>query len=413
MTALQQVRTLPGLRMLAGLMLFLGAHNAALYPYQSLVALGHFGLPEAMFAAMLVIASAASVTASVLFGLLGDQSGARRRIAIATALCSTLGLALMLALPGPWTFLLFHGLLLPISWSLYGQAFSMARVLAKGDSNARAGVLATLRAGLSASYLAMLLVWTGAFALGFDVMAVYGAAAVMSLGLLVLVLFRWPADDGHAGAIAPTGQKLWQSFRDLADPAVALRLGCLGAITSAGGLYMVLIPLIFAASPLRGNAEVALYVGMVAGWEVPFMLLLPRIAGRIGRTALIGIGAAIYTCHLALLPVLTDSAALWLLPLFAGLGGAAILTLPIGYYQDLMVDRPGAASSLIAMQKLVSDVLAAGAFMAGLALGGYEGAAILGTLLALGGGLGLMLADRGGLPQPRFITRRAVPAEQG
>ncbi len=408
MSALQQVRSQPALRMIAGLMLLLGGHNAALYPYQSLVALDRIGLSEATFAAMLVMASASAVTASVLIGLLGDKTGARRRIAIVTALCSALGLGMMLLAPGPLTFLLFHGVLLPISWSLYGQAFSMARLVADGDSAARAGVLSTLRAGMSASYLGMLLFWAVAFAFGFDVMAVYVTGAVMSLGLLTLILTRWPADGRAAGESAPAGPKVLQSFRDLAVPQVLLRLLCLGAVTSAGALYMVLIPLIFDASPSRDNGDVALYVGMVAGWEVPFMLLLPRIAGRMKRTTQMVLGAAIYTCHLALLPLLTETAAVWALPLLAGFGGAAILTLPIGYYQDLMVGRPGAASSLIALQKLASDILAAGAFMAGFAFGSYETTAILGTLLALAGAIGLHLADREGLPLLPY-ARRDLP----
>jgi hypothetical protein len=67
--------------------------------------------------------------------------------------------------------------------------------------------------------------------------------------------------------------------------------------------------------------------------------------------------------------------------------------LPIPYYQDLMRGRPGTAASMLALQKLVTDVLTAGAFALGTAIGGFETVAVMGTAVALGGALGLFLVD--------------------
>jgi hypothetical protein len=99
----------------------------------------------------------------------------------------------------------------------------------------------------------------------------------------------------------------------------------------------------------------------------------------------------IYAAFLMLLPPLAPTAAVWLLPVLAGMGGAAILTLPIPYLQDLMADRPGTGSSLIAVQKVTADMLCAGAFTLGTALGGYALAAWLGAGMAIAGA-GLLLA---------------------
>jgi hypothetical protein len=159
---------------------------------------------------------------------------------------------------------------------------------------------------------------------------------------------------------------------------------------------MMTVSLVFDASPLRGPSDVALYVGLVAGWEVPFMLMLPRIAGRVPRAGLIALGTATYGVHLALLPFLAESPLLWLLPLFAGLGGAAVLILPISYYQDLLERRPGAATSLLGVQKLVADVFVAGVFALGMAIEGLKAVALMGTGLSLMGALALYLADRRG-----------------
>ena len=93
-------------------------------------------------------------------------------------------------------------------------------------------------------------------------------------------------------------------------------------------LYFVLIPLVFEATPGRSNADVALHVGPIAGWEVPFMLL-PRFLGHILRTRMILWGTALHVCRLVLMPVLAATPAIWVTIFVAGLGGAAMLILPI------------------------------------------------------------------------------------
>ncbi len=101
MTAYSSVLRHPTLRLIAAMMLLLGMHNASVYPYQSLIAIERIGLSKPAFSLMLVMASAIAVTSSVLFGILGDQHGHRRRIALGTACASSLGIAVMLINPAP------------------------------------------------------------------------------------------------------------------------------------------------------------------------------------------------------------------------------------------------------------------------------------------------------------------------
>ena len=80
----------------------------------------------------------------------------------------------------------------------------------------------------------------------------------------------------------------------------------------------------------------------------------------------------------------------------AGLGAAPILTLPIGYWHELMHGRPGTAAALMALQRLAGDLLAAAGFAIGTAIGGYTTAALIGGGLAMVGAITLWLADRRG-----------------
>lgn len=384
----------PAIRLVMLCLLLLGVLNSSIYPYQSLIGLKVAGLSEPAFAAMLVMASAVAVSASVLLGMVADGRAARRRIALGTAGIAMTGVILMLTVQGPVAMVLAHGLLFPIASSMYGQFFALVRLARDEVGPAREATLATIRSSMSLSFLAMLVIWTFAFGAGVGVMWVYASALVAALTLVALIWRDWPRDGRTAWEDRPSGLNLREALAEIARRPILTRVLLLGAIASAGNLYMILVSLVFNATPGRGTADVALYVGLVAGWEVPCMLLLPRLALRYSRRTLLLAGTAFYVMHLALMPLLAATPWVWALTLLAGIGGTAIITLPIGYYQDLLPDRPGTAGAMLAVQKLVSDTFAATAFASGMALGGVEATALTGTALALIGAAGLWWADR-------------------
>jgi MFS transporter, SET family, sugar efflux transporter len=385
----------PVLRLLALILGLIGAINASLFPYQSLIAIERIGLSDAGFAAVLLVASVAGVAAALVAGIVSDQRANRRLVALVTACLAVLGPLLMGLAPSPATLVLCHALLMPIAGSLYGQTFALVRLASADRPNERDGILASLRAVLSVTFLGMLLLWSVAFGRGLDVMAVYALATLASALLVVLIWRDWPADGVSTWKDPPSGLSVLQSLREIAVPRVLARIAILGAISAASILYMVLVSLVFAQTPGRGTSATALFVALVAGFEVPFMLLLGRVTPRFGRLQVMAAGAAIYAAFLVLLWPLAPTAAVWLLPVLGGMGGAAILTLPIPYLQDLMADRPGTGSSLIAVQKVTADLLCAGAFTLGTALGGYALVAWLGAAMAIAGaGLLLVLDQR-------------------
>lgn len=393
MTTLAVLRD-PTLRLIAWALLLMGALNASVYPYQSLVGIERIGLSEPAFALILVSASLVSVTASLLLGILSDQRANRRRIALFTAASGAAGVGLMLIAPSPLTFALCHGLLFPVYSSLYGQVFALARLARSEDGATRDAILSTIRSAMSLSFLAMLVFWTVAFGWGIGVMAVYVSASLAAVALAALLTVQWPRDGQTHWQDQPSGLNFRAAMAELATPRILIRLLLLGAIASAGNLYMILTSLVFDASPTRDAGTTALYIGLVAGWEVPFMLLLPLITHRFSRATLIAGGTLLYVTHLALMPVLTETAWLWVLPLLAGLGGTTILTLPIAYYQDLLAGRPGTAGAMLALQRLVSELLAAFAFAAGSFIGGHTATALLGAGVAVTGAMALLWIDR-------------------
>ena len=393
MTALRLVLATPVFRMLAGIIGLMGVFNASIVPYQSLIGIERIGLSHNAFAAVMVLASAIGVTTAVYVGILTDQKANRRKIALITACFGFAGVALMLIWPSPLTFIIANGLLMPVAGSLFGQAFALNRLASFAHPTQREGIQATVRSSMSVTFLAMLIFWTFAFGAGTDVMAIYITGGLASLGLVLLILTSWPHDGQTTWADKPSGLKLSKALAQLARPTVSLRLFCLGAVISSGVLYMVVISLVFEEAPGRTTADVALYVGLVAGWEVPFMLLLPRYLGHLPRARLILIGTAIYICHLVFMPYLAPTPAIWAMTFVAGFGGTAMLILPISYYQDLLASQPGTAAALMALQKLVGDIFAALAFTIGTAYGGYWLVVLIGGGFALTGAFALWWLD--------------------
>lgn len=392
MTSLAQIFGSPALRVAAMAMLLLGVQNASIGPYVSLIAIERIGLSENAFSIMVTVGAIVAVISAVAFGVLGDQRGQRRGIAIFTAGASLAGLAALMLVPSPMTLLLCHALLLPLGSSLYGQVFALTR-LASPQEKGRDAVQGTVRAAMSISFMATLLFWTFAFGAGADVMWTFTAGSLAAAALLALMLLGWPRAGQRGLQDAPTGQSLGAALRDLARPAVALRLAILGVLSSGFMLYFILVGLVFDASKTRDASDVALYVGMVAGWEVPLLMLMPRLVAYIPRATLIALGAGLYALHILLMPIWVDSAWLWAGTLIAGIGGTAAIGLTIGYYQDLLHGRPGAAGSLLAVQKLVADLTAAGIFAIGALLGGYQMAANIGAVVIVGAAILLWAAD--------------------
>jgi MFS transporter, SET family, sugar efflux transporter len=372
-----------------------GAIVCSFGPYFSTLAVKTYGFGDRGFAVLLALSTAVSVAASVAGGIRADQTAERRNVTLAAVLSLALGLALMTLVPGPLVFALFAALLLPLGSVTFGQVFALARLAAtRHPAEERDGIMAVIRALFAAPFVVVLPLWALAFSQGVELWAIFPVGLMLAAGMLALVLRHWPEDRQAGWRDQPSGLSFRAALAEMGHRPVALRVLALGAVNAATTIYLAILALVMVPAVGRDMADVALYFGIVAGLEVPFMLMLPRLTRGIDRTRLILAGAALYAVHVALLPVLAGSPAVWLLVWPAAIGGAVILTVPIAYLQDLLADRPGAGASLMAVQRLVGDVLAALCFALGTAVAGYGTVAVLGVIVSLAGAGGLWLADR-------------------
>ncbi len=395
MSAIRLCLTDPALRA-AGLVIVLqGAIVCSFGPYFSTLAVNTYGFGDRGFAVLLALSSVMSVAASVYGGIRADQTANRRQVTLAAVVSLALGMGLMTVVPGPWVFALVAAVLLPVGSVTFGQVFALARMAAtRHPEGERDGIMAVIRALFALPFVVVLPLWALVFAQGAAVTAVFPAGLLLSGGMLLVVLRRWPQDGTTAWEDRPSGLSFRAALAEMGQPRLAARVLALGAVNAAATIYIAIVSLVLVADVGRGVADVALYVGLVAGLEVPFMLALPRLTRGMDRTLLILTGAALYAVHVALLPVLAGSALVWVLVLPAAVGGAITLTVPIAYLQDLLADRPGAGASLMALQRLAGEVIAAVCFALGTILAGYGLVAALGVVVSIAGAGALCWADR-------------------
>lgn len=395
MSAIRLCLADPALRA-AGLVIALqGAIACSFGPYFSTLAVNSFGFGDRGYAILLALSSLASVSASVVGGIRADQTANRRQVTLLAVCSLLLGTLLMTMVPGPLVFALTAALLIPVSSITFGQVFALARLAAsRYPEDARDGIMAVIRALFAAPFVVVLPLWSLAFAAGSPVTAIFPVGLILAAVMLLAVLRLWPSDKAVTWDDRPSGLSFRAALAEMGRPRIAARVLALGAVTGASTLYMAIISLVMVADVGRGTKDVALYVGLVAGLEVPFMLALPRFTRGIGRPTLILLGAILYALHVALLPVLAGSPLVWALIWPAAIGGAMTLTVPIAYLQDLMADRPGAGASLMAVQRLAGDVIAATCFALGTALAGYGTVAVLGVAASLIGAAALWATDR-------------------
>lgn len=384
----------PALRAAALLSFLLGALVCSVGPFVSILAVHTFGLGDRGYAAVLVFSTGLSVAASVWVGIRADQTMNRRGLALLALALQAAGLALLVVAPGPVSFLAFHCLLGPLGSTVFGQIFALARLAASTHPpEVRDGVLTVVRAIFAAPFVLVLPLWSVAFRQGVDLLAVYPASLVMAVTMLAVTLFAWPRDGATTWQDARSGLSFRAALREIANPGLMARVAALGAINGMTTIYVALIGLLLVPAIGRGPQDVALYFGIVAGLEVPFMLATP-LAGRwLPRTWLILAGTALYALHVLLMPMAAPHSWLWLLMLPAAAGGAVILTVPIAYLQDLLASRPGTGASLMALQRLAGDVMAAACFAIGTAISGYALVAILSVTLGLLGAVALVIWD--------------------
>lgn len=390
-TALQD----PLLRVAFVCILLMGPAVASVSPFQSVIGIERLGLSNAVYAFVVTTGSLFSVVASIAVGIVIDQTRSYQKILIICTLIGLLAGFVMGFAPSVASFLIVHLILFPIAATTFTQYFTLAAVAAERNPVLDKDVgLSVIRAGFAGTFAISPPLWGIALARGADLMSVYWVLAATSVIILIVLFSLWPKNEDIPADEKGSGLSFREAIKELVAGPILARLGLVTLVTSANGLYAILLGLMIVGRLGGQESDVGWFAGGVALVELPVMLGGSLLLKKYSRVQVILVGAIVYAFSLLALAVTPSMAMAWWLILPFGVGAGIILAIPVGYIQDLVAHRPGAGSALISMSHFGGLLTASAIFAAGSEFVGYSGVAALGAVIALCAGLVLFQLDR-------------------
>lgn len=383
------------LRMLGFTSILFGAVVASIVPYQSLIGIKIMGISNTHYAVLLAVSLLVSVAASTFVGIVTDQRPSRKLMALLATSFLIVSAMLMWIGNNATAFVLAHAVLIPISATLFSQIFALTRLCTqKLPAIDRDGILVVIRTLFAVPFAVVLPLWGLAIDGGLPLVSVYQGVLVLGVVLLIIIVRYWPSDSAATWVESKSKLGFFASLGEITTPQILTRVILMGAVHAGSTLLGILLALVFDATPERGAGDVGVFFGTFVALEVILTSLVTVLLRHLTRLHIIAIGGLSYAIFLVFLPALAPSVWVWILIFPAAAGGAFLHALTISYLQDLLEDRAGAGASLMALQKMVADGLAATIFAVGAAISGYHVVAYIGGTVVVFGICALLWIDR-------------------
>lgn len=384
----------PSLRVLALLVFFFGTTGAAVSPYSAIIGIQELHLSNSTFATLMFAGSVVNVMASMMMGIFADRIGNYRTSIIYVSLFGVVGFGMVYFTASASIFVVSKLLLLPIFGALNSLIFANVRAQTSGHSSAdRTTINATIRSTISLSWVLMPGAVGLALAGASSMLPAYLIASLFaSLCFVLGVFFLTPATP-HVRVGADERYRFLSSLGEVFEPRVALRVVAIALICSMLNVSDVVRSLIVTGQAGGSVADLGIIVGLVAFFEIVFILLWGRADRWLPPAWALAFGAGLYALYLVLQGLSTAVWQVYAQTLLSGFAAAAIISLPITYLQDLIADRPGLGSSLIAVNMFLGAGIGAIVFAIGTRIGDYGSTSILGAAVGCAGVVLLIILD--------------------
>jgi MFS transporter, SET family, sugar efflux transporter len=392
--SLRQIFARPQLALLAMMVFVQGSAIGSTLPYLSITAINDLGISDQGYSVLVFAASLAAVTIGVSMGVLSDLIADRRKILMIMALTGATGYGAVFFFPSAPVFVCATVFVIPFFQSVSSLLFASARAETAGyETSEAASISATMRAFMSAAWVVMPAAMGFAFAGADTMLGAWGVAALCALMIFVSSAFLLQKPAETAGP-AKSGPGFLDSLKELSSPVMLARMFSVASLTGTVRLSSTIWPLILTVNLGGTTADVGVIAGLTALLEIPFMLIWAALLRKHSVVAILTATGLIYGGYMA---ALTFAAATWqiyFLTIPGAAGAAALLSMPLSYFQDLFPGRPGLGTSLYPINAFLGNALTALAFATGAHFLGYSGAAWLGVVMALAGIAGLAAIEK-------------------
>ncbi|EHS49643.1 major facilitator superfamily MFS_1 [Rhizobium sp. PDO1-076] len=389
-----QIAGRPQLLVLALMIFAQGSAFGATIPYLSVTAIGTLGMSDQTYSLLVFVSSISAVVISVSLGILSDMLGDRRHMLIAMSALGVLGYGAIYFYPSVPVFLGATSLVIPFFYATSSLLFASAR-LETGELEPvdAASVNATLRAVISAAWVVTPAGLGLALGASGSMLGAWGLASLFCLFILLcaILVLKSPPSRTARDTSAPG---FFSALKELAAPDMVIRLIAIAAITSTLRLSGTIWPLILTLQLGGKTADVGLIAGMTALIEIPFMLMWAGLLKRYSIVGIIVTAALAYGGYMVALSFATAPWHIYGLALPGAAFAAALLALPLNYFQDLFPGRPGLGTAFMPINSFLGNGLNAAAFALGSHFLGYSGTSLLGVALAVTGVSMLLFVER-------------------
>lgn len=384
----------PQLLVLSLMIFAQGSAYGATLPYLSVTAIGTLGMSDQAYSLLIFVSSLAAVTISVSLGILSDLLGDRRQMMILMSLMGFAGYGAIYLYPSIPVFVGATSIVIPFFYATSSLIFASARgetaELAPIDA---ASINATMRAFVSAAWVVTPAILGLALGASGSMLGAWGAASIFSL-FICLCATALLKRQTQRPARDPGAPGFFSALRELAAPIMLVRMAAMAAITATLRLSGTIWPLILTLQLGGTTADVGLISGLTALIEIPFMLICSELLKRYRIVTMIVSAALLYGGYMAALSLASAPWHIYALSVPGAAFAAALLSLPLTYFQDIFPTRPGLGTAFMPINSFLGNAISALAFALGSQTFGYSGTAWIGLGLAIAGVGGLVLVER-------------------
>lgn len=394
-SSLRQIAARPQLIILSIMIFVQGCAYGSTLPYLGVTAIGALGMSDQAYSALTVVASIMTVTISVSLGILSDGMGDKRRMIALLALAGAIGYGAIFLFPSIPVFIVATALVIPFAQAVHSLLFASARIQTTSlSSREAAAVNTTVRSFMSASWVLMPAVLGLILARSETMIGAWGAAATCTLLIAIAspTLLARP-EKNETAASGTSRSNFVAAVRELVRTDMLVRMVAMAAVTGITRLATMIWPLILTLKLGGSTRDVGFVAALIALIEIPFMLLAASLLKRVSLLLLIVVSALLYGLHMVGFAFATAPWHFYALAVPGAATAAALLSLPITYFQDLFPTRPGLGTAFMPINSFLGNAVAAGTFAAGSHFLGYSGTAWLGLVLAMLGVGGLLAVD--------------------
>ncbi|GGG89860.1 MFS transporter [Staphylococcus pragensis] len=341
-------------------MMLLGMGIAITVPYFVLFATKELGMSTNQFGLLLALAAVSQFTVNSIVARFSDTHQVNRKVLIISALLmGAISFSIYFYIHNQWLFIIvyaiFQGLFAPAMPQLYASA--RESINASSSRNNAKFANTVLRSMFSFGFLFGPLI--GAYLIQYSGYAgLFGGTVIILLFTLVLQIFFYkdlnlnPQDQvGGTANIEKTAPNMLKD-KTLFIPFIAFILLHIGQ-----WMYTMNMPLFVTDYLKEEEGYVGTLASLCAGLEVPFMVILGILSAKFATRTLLIIGAISGGAFYFSIGVFENIYMMMVGQIFLALFLAILLGLGISYFQDILPDFPGYASTLFANAMVIGQLL--------------------------------------------------------